>query len=103
MGGAMCPAIIVESWHWCLFGIALMVLELFIPASFLIWVGVAALGTGLLTHFHPFLPLSQQILFFLFASLGLAWLSRSLGYPHKRKKIKIVRKPKAPARKKAHK
>jgi membrane protein implicated in regulation of membrane protease activity len=36
------------AWNWLILGVALMALELFAPGIFLIWLGLAALLTGLL-------------------------------------------------------
>lgn len=33
-------------WHWCLAGLALVVLEMLLPGVFLLWIGLGALAAG---------------------------------------------------------
>ena len=57
-------------WHWLILGILLCAIELFFPTTFLLWAGVAALATGLLTFLVPIL--SWQVQITLFAVLAVA-------------------------------
>ena len=57
-------------WHWLILGILLCATELFLPTTFLLWAGVAALATGLLTFLVPILNWQVQIT--LFAVLAIA-------------------------------
>ena len=57
---------------WLLAGLALLVLELLVPGVFLMWLGLAACGTGLVTlavtiGFGP-----QVVVFTFFAAMSLA-------------------------------
>ena len=36
-------------WHWLILGVGLVVLEALLPGVYLLWFGVAAIVTGLLT------------------------------------------------------
>lgn len=36
-------------WHWLILGVALMAIETLIPGAFFLWLGLAAILTGLLT------------------------------------------------------
>lgn len=57
-------------WHWLIFGILLCAVELFAPTTFLLWAGIAALVTGVLTFLVPILNWQMQIA--LFAILAVA-------------------------------
>ena len=61
------------SWGWMSLGIVLMLLELFVPGTFMIWFGFGALFTGILIAFLAaiFGPLTAgvQILIFVVMSV----------------------------------
>ena len=57
-------------WHWMTAGVLLCALELFAPTTILLWPGVAAILTGLLTLLMP--ALSWQLQVALFAVLAVA-------------------------------
>jgi inner membrane protein len=56
-------------WFWLAMGLVLLTLEAVMPGIFLIWLGLAALVTGLIVFFTP---LSAVACLVLFALLGLA-------------------------------
>lgn len=63
----------IEWWHWAVGGIVLILLELAIPAFFVIWFGLGALlvaGALLLVE----LPLTGQLLLWILASLAMVVL-----------------------------
>ncbi len=39
---------LIEYWHWIVFGILLVVAEIFLPSFFALWLGVSAILVGLL-------------------------------------------------------
>lgn len=51
-----------EWWHWVVLGLCLSIAELAIPAFFIIWFGIGAIGVGLLLVFYPGLTLAAQLL-----------------------------------------
>lgn len=64
----------LQSWtaaHWWVLGLVLLVLEIFIPGTVLLWFGVAALIVGTLS---AVLPMPWQLEVLLFAALGVASL-----------------------------
>ncbi|MDR0634579.1 MAG: NfeD family protein [Azoarcus sp.] len=65
---------ILEWWHWIVGGIALVMLELAIPAFFVIWFGLGALLVGVLLLVVPGLPLAGQLLLWAVASTALTAL-----------------------------
>ena len=47
-------------WGWLTFGLILMILELIIPGTFIVWFGLGAVATGIVYVFMP-LTVSGQI------------------------------------------
>ncbi len=62
---------------WLGVGLALMVAEAVLPGAFLVWLGLAALGTGILEQAHPLGFELQVVAFGVLAcaavACGLAW------------------------------
>jgi len=63
----------IDWWHWMLLGIGLVLLELAIPAFFVIWFGLGAMVVGLALLALP-LNLAAQFGIWIFASLGFVAL-----------------------------
>jgi membrane protein implicated in regulation of membrane protease activity len=57
-------------WHWLLLGVILIILEVFSPGAYLLWLGLAAGATGILAALAPDLPWQAQSLIFALLSLG---------------------------------
>jgi membrane protein implicated in regulation of membrane protease activity len=55
-------------WHWVVLGLCLAIAELAVPAFFIIWFGLGAIGVGFLLLFVPNLPLAAQLLIWAVAS-----------------------------------
>lgn len=55
---------------WMTIGLALMVLEVFAPGAFMVWLGLAALGTGIAVHYGLF-PFAWQVACFGALAVGL--------------------------------
>ena len=60
-------------WHWVVLGIVLMLLELAVPAFFLIWFGAAAVVVGVAVAFFPTFPFAYQVITWTVCSLALVW------------------------------
>lgn len=74
--------LIINSWHWWTLGAIMMILELLVPGVFLLWLGLAALLTGLLLLIVPDLSGDGQLIAFAISSVGLIysqyiWLKRN--------------------------
>lgn len=72
---------LLDFWHWWVLAVALFILEIFSPAAFFIWIGLAAGIMGLLLLL---VDLSWQLQFVLFAVLsvvcvvaGRSWFKRN--------------------------
>ena len=65
----------IEYWHWIVFGIALMLSEIFIGSFFIFWFGAAAVIVGLLILPLPDMSPTAQVIIWAVssASFALAW------------------------------
>ena len=61
----------LEWWHWEIAGLALVLLELAVPAFFVIWFGFGAMLVGLVLLLAPGLALSAQIGVWVLASVAM--------------------------------
>jgi inner membrane protein len=60
---------VVDYWHWWIFGVVLVILEVFSPGVFFLWLGIAAGLVGLVLLVFPGLAWAYQILAFALFSL----------------------------------
>ena len=51
-----------EWWHWIVLGLCLAMTELAVPAFFIIWFGIGAIGVGIALLAAPDLSVATQIL-----------------------------------------
>lgn len=63
--------ILIDWWHWALAGLGLVLLELAVPAFFMLWFGVGALLVGLVLLLLPGLSLTTQIVAWIIASVAM--------------------------------
>ncbi|MCC6531381.1 MAG: NfeD family protein [Burkholderiales bacterium] len=63
-------------WHWMVLGVLLVLLELAIPAFFVIWFGLGAMVVGLVLAAMPGLSLAAQVILWIVASVVfvIAWM-----------------------------
>ena len=64
-----------EWWHWIVLGLALAIAELLVPAFFIIWFGIGAMGVGILLLIAPGLSIAVQVMIWaaLSAALVVLW------------------------------
>lgn len=67
----------VNHWHWWILAVAFVVLEVFVPGTFFLWLGIAAGVVGLLLLVVPGLGWEYQILIFAVLSVVSVFLGRS--------------------------
>lgn len=62
-------------WHWIVFGVVLVISEVFLASFFIIWFGAAALAVGIVLYLVPGLdPMWQVLLWALVSSLlAIGW------------------------------
>ncbi|WP_237269473.1 NfeD family protein [Pseudothauera hydrothermalis] len=65
---------IFQWWYWLLAGLGLVLLELAIPAFYIIWFGLGAILVGLVVLIGPQLDLAVQIGLWVMASVAMALL-----------------------------
>ena len=63
-------------WHWWVLGVILVILEIFSPGVFFIWMGAAAGAVGLMLWLFPGISWEYQILVFAAASVASVVLWR---------------------------
>jgi len=68
---------VVDYWHWWIFGIVLVIFEVFSPGVFFLWLGIAAGMVGLALLVFPDLAWAYQILLFALFGLASVWGSRA--------------------------
>ena len=59
----------LQFWHWWVFAIVLVILEIFSPGAFFMWLGAAAGATGLALLILP--EMSWEIQFIIFAAMSI--------------------------------
>ena len=60
-------------WHWIVFGIGLMLLEIFLGSFFILWFGAAAIVVGLLMVPLPAMSVIAQVLIWAISSTAFAF------------------------------
>ena len=71
----------VEFWHWWVAAVVLLILEVFAPGAFFLWLAIAAGVLGLVVMAVPAMAWDMQLLLFAVFSvaavvLGRVWLKR---------------------------
>ena len=72
----------MEYWHWWVFGIVLIILELFVSGFFFMWLGIAAGVVGLLMWLMPDIKWEYQWLIFALFSVVSIFLWRIFAGKH---------------------
>jgi membrane protein implicated in regulation of membrane protease activity len=62
----------LQYWHWLVFGMILIIAEIFIPSFTIVWFGLAALAVGALVWLAPAVSLTMQLLLWAIFSALLA-------------------------------
>ena len=60
-------------WHWIVFGIGLMLLEIFLGSFFILWFGAAAIVVGILMVPLPAMSVIAQVLIWAISSTAFAF------------------------------
>lgn len=64
-----------DFWHWWILALALIIVEMFVPGTFFLWMGVSAIAVGLLAWLIPAMGWEFQLMLFAILSLVsiVAW------------------------------
>lgn len=65
-------------WHWVILGLSLVALEVMMPGTFFIWIGIAALILGGITFLFPLMSVTAQLLLFGIIALLVTILGRKI-------------------------
>ena len=70
-------------WHWFILAAILIILEVFAPGAFMLWIGIAAGMVGAVLYFAPTLGWEYQFILFSIASVGsiIAWRAWRQSHP----------------------
>ena len=70
-------------WHWLILAAILIILEVFAPGAFMLWIGIAAGVVGALLYVFPNLTWESQFIIFSIAAVGsiIAWRSYRNQHP----------------------
>ncbi|MCZ6744227.1 MAG: NfeD family protein [Alphaproteobacteria bacterium] len=66
----------ITFWHWFILGGVLMVLEMVLPVFVFLFIGAAAVVTGLMVFFFPGIGWEQQVLVFAVLAVAAAVAGR---------------------------
>ena len=86
----------IEFWYWWVGGTALIILEILVPGTFFLWMGVSAAVIGAIVWVIPDMKWEWQ--FFLFAILSVTsivlWRIRQRKHPTKTEDINLNQRTK---------
>lgn len=60
----------LEFWHWLTFAVVLIIMEIFSPGVFFMWLGISSACVGVILYLKPDLSWQNQL--FVFAILSVA-------------------------------
>jgi len=69
-------------WHWFIFGLAMVILEMFAPGAIFLWIGAAAGVVGAVLYFIPSLTWENQFMIFAVLSVASIVLSKMFFKKH---------------------
>jgi membrane protein implicated in regulation of membrane protease activity len=72
------PEFTILWWHWCVAGLALLGLEIFLPGNVIMWFGLGALVAGGIAYAVPLAGWETQSVVFIALSFACLFLGRRL-------------------------
>ena len=73
MGGA---EFVMDFWHWLVLGLLLMLVELALPSTYFLWMGLAALVVGVVFWLIPGMGFAAQVILFAVLSVSAIFLGK---------------------------
>ncbi|MDE0059364.1 MAG: NfeD family protein [Defluviicoccus sp.] len=68
----------VSFWHWLAFGVFVMLIEVLVPGAIFLWLGIAAVVTGLLLAAIPSMIWEVQAMVFAVLSVAAIFIGRRI-------------------------
>lgn len=68
----------ISFWHWLAFGVAVMLIEVLVPGAFFLWLGIAAVITGLALLAIPAMTWEIQAILFAVLSVAAIFIGRRI-------------------------
>lgn len=68
----------LQYWHWVVFGLLLIILEVMVPGAFFLWIGITAFILGAVCFIFPFTSVAAQLLLFGILSIVITVLGRKV-------------------------
>lgn len=80
----------LEFWHWLSFALLLIIMEIFSPGAFFLWLGIASACVGITLYAKPDLSWQNQLMMFaLFAVISIiAWRLTRRFFPPQEPQVK---------------
>jgi len=72
----------LNAWQWGIIATVLIVLEMFVPGAFMLWLGIAAAMVGIIMTFVPSLAWEAQFIIFAVVSVASIYGSRAYQSRH---------------------
>lgn len=63
-------------WHWLVLGLLLMLVEVALPSTYFLWIGLAALVVGVVSWLIPGMSFDVQIILFAVLSVSAIFLGK---------------------------
>ncbi len=67
---------VMNFWHWLVLGLLLMLVELALPSTYFLWMGLAALVVGVVFWLIPGMSFAAQLILFAILSVSAIFLGR---------------------------
>lgn len=70
-------------WHWFILAAILIIVEVFAPGAFMLWIGIAAGVVGVILYVAPAMPWEYQFILFSLAAVGsiIGWRAYRQKHP----------------------
>lgn len=67
---------VMTFWQWLVLGLLLMLVEVLVPSTYFLWIGLAAMSVGVLFWLMPSLSFDAQLILFALLSVSMIFLGK---------------------------
>ncbi len=67
---------VMTFWQWLVLGLLLMLIEVLVPSTYFLWIGLAAMSVGVLFWLMPSLSFDIQLVLFALLSVSMIFLGK---------------------------